>query len=66
VSARTTTIRSRGKVLEERRRALRNEETRIQAEYRVLISDCKHPKAVTTSHMGETCHHCYDCGGCDV
>lgn len=25
---------------------------------------CKHPNAVLTSHMGESCRHCYDCGRC--
>jgi hypothetical protein len=25
---------------------------------------CKHPNERITSHMGETCHHCYDCGNC--
>lgn len=34
------------------------------AKLRSLQRRCKHPNEVVTSHMGETCHHCYDCGNC--
>jgi hypothetical protein len=61
-----TTITERREALEERRRSLRAEEARIQGEYRALTIECSHPDVVRTSHMGEACHHCYDCGGCDV
>jgi hypothetical protein len=34
------------------------------AKLRSLQRRCKHPNERVTSHMGETCHHCYDCGNC--
>lgn len=35
-----------------------------QGELRHLQARCKHPNRVMTTHMGEMCNHCYDCGLC--
>lgn len=35
-----------------------------QTELHNLQAKCKHPNRTLTSHMGETCNHCYDCGYC--
>lgn len=37
-----------------------------QVDLRSLSNKCPHYDAVRTSHMGESCTHCYDCGACDV
>jgi hypothetical protein len=39
---------------------------RAQVDLRNLSRKCPHFDAVRTSHMGESCTHCNDCGGCDV
>lgn len=38
----------------------------VQADLRALQRKCRHEEARYTSHMGETCHHCFDCGACNV
>lgn len=38
----------------------------VQADLRALRRKCHHEEAKMTSHMGENCRHCYDCGACDV
>lgn len=47
-------------------RRVRAQEKRVQFELGVVRDDCPHLNAYDTSHMGENCHHCPDCGGCDV
>jgi hypothetical protein len=47
-------------------RFARAREGRVQADLRALTEVCEHPNAFNTTHMGESCHHCPDCGGCDV
>lgn len=36
----------------------------VQADLRNLKMRCKHPNEFKTSHMGDPCTHCPDCGNC--
>lgn len=38
--------------------------TIVHFQMRNLQRQCQHPNEVVTSHMGEPCRHCYDCGNC--
>ena len=37
---------------------------RARNELRSLTLTCEHPNAYMTSHQGDRCHHCPDCGNC--
>ena len=50
--------------LDERRACLVAEQEKLNVDYRALQRLCGHPNAFKTSHMGESCTHCPDCGNC--
>lgn len=43
-----------------------NEVEAVRGRLRALQVRCDHCDAVRTTHQGETCHHCPDCGACGV
>lgn len=61
---------TRAAVLSERQRLLDEvEELNLQLEengikLRMLRRRCPHVDRVHTTHMGDPCYHCYDCGLC--
>lgn len=58
------TVQATKAELDERRAYLQAELAKLTVDYGTLQRLCKHPNAVKTSHMGESCNHCYDCGNC--
>lgn len=50
--------------LDERGLQLQAEQEKLRVNLRLLQRLCGHPNAVRTSHMGESCLHCPDCGNC--
>ena len=59
-------IRKRRKELEQELRKAEGDVKVAQAKLDALEGQCEHPKAFKTSHMGESCRDCPDCGGCDI
>lgn len=57
-------IRTERKRLEGELRAAQGKVRLVQQEMRNLQLECEHPNAYRTSHQGDTCWHCPDCGNC--
>lgn len=64
VRARQAKIAAEREQLEDELFEARAQVDAVVARLRALRLRCKHPDAVRTSHMGESCLHCYDCGNC--
>jgi hypothetical protein len=59
-------VRTRRRLLDDQLAEAQAEVDKVLADMRALKRQCEHTNARRTSHMGESCHHCYDCGSCDV
>ena len=59
-------IRKERKRLESEIAKLDTQKKVLQVQLEGLESQCEHPRAFKTSHMGESCRDCPDCGGCDI
>lgn len=57
-------IKARREELMRELRKLEGFVKRAQLELELLKEECKHPNQYKTSHMGESCLHCPDCGNC--
>ena len=59
-------IRKERKRLDSEIAKLDTQKKMVQVQIAGLKSQCEHPKAIRTSHMGESCRDCPDCGGCGI
>lgn len=59
-------IRKERKRLESEISKLETQKKMLDVQLDSLESQCEHPKAYRTSHMGESCRDCPDCGGCGI
>lgn len=59
-------IRKERKRLESELKKLDTQKAVLNAQLNGLQIECEHPKAFKTSHMGESCRDCPDCGGCGI
>lgn len=66
LSGHSKAIRERRRVIDGYIAAARTQVTQAHAQLTELQAICQHDDAGYTSHMGESCHHCNDCGKCDV
>lgn len=59
-------IRKERKRLESELSKLETQQKIVMVQLEGLESQCEHPKSFKTSHMGESCRDCPDCGACDI
>lgn len=59
-------IRESKRRLEDKLADAEAEVEKVHADMRALERKCRHEEAKLTSHMGESCRHCFDCGACNV
>jgi hypothetical protein len=57
-------IQEAQKKLRDRLAEANAEVERVHLEMRLLKARCDHPDKFRTSHMGESCVDCPDCGAC--
>lgn len=60
----TPTIRERKEALDREAQLLNIKLKNVQLHRQQLQNLCTHPNEYKTSHMGEDCNHCPDCGNC--
>lgn len=60
----TERVRTERAGLDERLARLQSERAKLRADWALLQRLCPHPDAFVTSHQGESCRDCPDCGAC--